>query len=325
MRAANAFKNVLAVLNTASGTKEGRNIYASSLQRYFLDKGVVHHTIIVPHVRDFTEILMNSHMDFDLVVCCGGDGTISSVVNVFSASRSISKTRPILIIPSGLQNSIASSFGISSADSSVTCFRTGRVSLAPVWSVTVGGQALRYVVSTISVGAYANSVRRMHEINRVLEERVALPMIREKFKAAVAFTTIMSEPAAVDVRLRRKDGATSQFTSPVKSLVLSQMSMQHSGYSLTPRANFTSELLCATVADNSASRLRMWHLLRKEAKMGGILCEDGVHEFSDVVEVTLQTGDAVDLLLDGEFIKIPAGTVVAIEKVPDFKIPFLVI
>lgn len=363
------FRKCLALVNTRSGAREARLVFASALQRYLDCAGILHRDVLLPE-SDVHHALTAHLPSSDCVIVCGGDGTISRVVNVLASAfvndghgRGASAPRPeveamlskpIAIVPAGRQNSVAHSLGVSSAERSVSQFVMGRVDAVPIWEVRLDGKVLRYVCSYVAIGTYACVVERFHWLDKVGDVFMALPSLgRHKFTAAALYSTVVrSEAVPCGAALLRKGGRGSpdsaapavcqRYEGPLRMLLAAQMPLQHGGYSLTPRASHRQGRLTVTVATAEASRLRMWHLLRREAIEGEVLEEDGVavHEAVEGLHITFrEDGAAWDgvgrtlqdgnrpcalLMLDGEEVHVPPGSVVTVGRVEGCTIPFLI-
>nr|CCC90911.1 unnamed protein product [Trypanosoma congolense IL3000] len=330
------FKQCLAVINTRSGAREGLSVFASALQRYLDNAGIVHHDFCVPE-RDIAHVMAHHAGNVDAVVVCGGDGTLSSVVNVLAATPGHPLiSTPIVSVPCGLQNSIAASLGIYSAERSVSAFVIGSLQQVPLWEVRINGAVARYIVSYIAVGTYAMCVKRLHDLDAVGDDFVALPMVKGKYRMGALYTALRNEvvPCSAKVTYGGEGGngkagkhgrAPLLIASPMKMLLAAQMPLQHRHYTLTPRATFKCGSLCVTYATEAATRLRIWHLLSREAAQGVVMHEDGVGEVVGVSEVELEVHDAswsgcgqsdVIMMLDGEAVRLPPGTKVLVQRVP---------
>ncbi|CCW67949.1 unnamed protein product [Phytomonas sp. Hart1] len=294
-----SIKSCLSVINTCSGAREGHSIYESALQQHLDRCGVVHREVLIPKY-DVNNALHAYLQQADCLVVCGGDGTVSSVANALGATQQEEFLRkPIAVVPAGLQNSIAHSFGMISPERSLSSLIMGRTDAVPLWEVRVNTapSLVRYVCSYVAVGAYASIVQRFHQLSQVGDEYFALPMLRHRFHAAALYTAFKRDvvPCAVNLKTHTGLPSTQNVTAiegagicvlrhrgPLWLLIAAQMPLQHGGYSLTPCATYKRGTLSATVVTPEATRLRMWHLLSREAKEGHVLEEDGVHIHQDL-------------------------------------------
>ncbi|PWV08561.1 hypothetical protein C3747_89g70 [Trypanosoma cruzi] len=320
------FKGCVAIINTRSGAREGASVFASALQRYLDGAGISHHDVRVPG-RDILHSIKLHADAADAIVVCGGDGTLSSVANALAAARhELLLKVPIVPVPCGLQNSIATSLGVLSAERSVSAFVLGRVEPIPLWELRVNGRFLRYFVSYISIGAYAMCVRHLHYLDAVGENYVALPTVRNKYKLG-AFYTAMRNEVVPCTTVMTVSNSRVEVEASMKLFVASQMPLQHNRYSLTPNATFKHGTLGVTYATEEASRLRLWHLLSREAAEGAIINEDGVCECLCVSELDLFIKDVPNiteggvspgalLMADGEGVHLASGSTVSVRRAP---------
>ncbi|ORC91042.1 uncharacterized protein TM35_000074660 [Trypanosoma theileri] len=317
------FKNCITIINTRSGAREGPSVFASALQQYLDKAGIIHHDTCVPE-KNIIHALNVHPNTTDAVIVCGGDGTLSSVMNVLAATPSHPLlTVPIVPVPCGLQNSIATSLGVYSAERSVSAFVMGRVEPIPLWKVFVNDKVVRYIASYIAVGAYAKSVQRLHHLDAVGDNYMALPMVRGKYKLGSFYTAMRNELVSGDFKIKKMKGSSLVVQSPIKLLIASQMPLQHRYYTLTPTATYKHSTLSVTYATAEATRLRLWHLLSREAVEGVILKEDGVCECSGVSELEFTISKASDdsensldvvMQLDGEPVHLSPGSKVSVQR-----------
>ncbi|CAD2218267.1 hypothetical protein AGDE_02382 [Angomonas deanei] len=187
------------------------------------------------------------------------------------------------------------------------------------------------MVSYFAVGTYANIIDRYHKLTDAQEDYVVLPLMGNKYYWSALYTSMLAEeiPCSATFTCTDKEGASPrQFSAPLRMLIASQMPLQHGGYSLTPFAMYRHHALSATIATTEASRLRLWHLLSREAVDGLIEEEDGVHTLSNIQKIELKVGDSggdnsgVLLALDGETVELPPGSEVTVQRC-DMEIPFI--
>ncbi|RNF07798.1 putative diacylglycerol kinase [Trypanosoma conorhini] len=324
------FKECIAVINTRSGARGGPSVFASALQQYLDKAGIIHHDVRVPEKNILHAVKLHANTA-DAIVVCGGDGTLSSVVNVLAATRHGPLLKmPIVPVPCGLQNSIAVSLGVLSAERSVSAFVLGRLEPIPLWEVRVNGVLTRYMASYVSIGAYAMCVRRLHDLDAVGENYVALPTVRNKYKLGAFYTAMRGEAVPFTAVLTTTAAATKSHVEigpSVKLFVAAQMPLQHARYSLTPAATFKHGTLDVTYASEAASRLRLWHLLSREAAEGVIINEDGVCECPGVAELDCCINDVPDaaedgasarvlMMVDGEAVHLLPGSRVSLRRAP---------
>lgn len=114
-------KKVLLVVNPCSGQSSKRASVEDIIDKFSDDyKFSVHKTTCQ---GDATNIVKRELDDHDLVVCCGGDGTLNETINgVMDMPRRV----PIGYIPAGTTNDLASTLGIpSNLDDAIKLIESG--------------------------------------------------------------------------------------------------------------------------------------------------------------------------------------------------------
>jgi len=102
-------KKLLLIINPRSGRNKARNGLID-LANVFSNNGYIPTVFTTRGVGDATEIVMKHAHGFDLVVCRGGDGTFSEVLN---GLMRIENKPPVGFVPAGTTNDLAATFGIS--------------------------------------------------------------------------------------------------------------------------------------------------------------------------------------------------------------------
>ncbi|KAG5498553.1 hypothetical protein JKF63_02839 [Porcisia hertigi] len=353
-------KRCVLVINNRSGKRHAVQNFASTLKGYLNRAGIVHHDVHIPN-DDVADQLLRTLPQAEALVLCGGDGTVNSVLNLIAAmsssctrpSASVSppsllESVPLLLVPTGLHNSIATSLGVTSAERAVSSLVVGRTVCVPLWAVHLMHPhtpsrlfPVRYMCSYIAIGTYAAAVQRQNGWRKAQEEYVSLPTVLGCFTGMALCTTIEHAPPSSTAVLTQisidKDVATSSRLGPLRLLVASQMPQLQPGYSLTPTATYHRRQLTVTTATAEATRMRMWHLLHREAREGYVLAEDGVslregvqdlridfHAASDPPDIAAGlTPPPIDdggeralgsalLVVDGECVRVPAGSSVTV-------------
>ena len=111
-------RKVLLLLNAAAGTGTARGM-VFDLVKYLTLGGleVTAYPILPENGLTSAAIIRAKHRDYDVIACCGGDGTLNHVV---SSIASLGLDIPIGYIPSGSTNDFARSLGIP-ADPEANC------------------------------------------------------------------------------------------------------------------------------------------------------------------------------------------------------------
>lgn len=102
-------KKMLLIINPVSGRNKARNGLID-LANVFSNNGYIPTVFSTRGVGDATEIVLKHARGFDLVVCRGGDGTFSEILN---GLMRIEDRPPVGFVPAGTTNDLADTFGIS--------------------------------------------------------------------------------------------------------------------------------------------------------------------------------------------------------------------
>ena len=103
-------KNLLLIINPVAGKMKSRNALFD-IVKVFTDHDFTVTVKITKRRGHATEIAAEDGGKYDVVVCCGGDGTLNEVVKGIVGSG---LSTPIGYIPAGSTNDFASSIGLSS-------------------------------------------------------------------------------------------------------------------------------------------------------------------------------------------------------------------
>ncbi|KPI82955.1 hypothetical protein ABL78_8031 [Leptomonas seymouri] len=371
-------KKCVTIINNRSGHRHKARAYTDTLKQYMDRAGIVHHDIHVPN-DDVGENFCRALPHAEALVICGGDGTVNRAVNLMACMattatkptssgehcessallssslpqiQSVLDATPLLLVPTGLHNSIATSLGIGAAERAVSSLVVGRAVHIPLWAVRLHSPSapptspapVRYMCSYIAAGTYAAIVQRQETFKAAQGDYVSLPPLLGTLAAASLYTTVQHSTPHCTAELKTSTGSSSDLAlhslGPLRMLVAAQMPQLQAGYSLTPTATYHQHRLAVTTAADDVTRMRMWHLLRREAREGYILSEDGVAMHEEVRELrvefprpsgegtgsqksdcNLDVGDsktAADdeetalLVLDGECVRIPHGSSVTV-------------
>lgn len=106
----NNMKKVLLLVNAIAGNSYGKRNTYNMIERFAIEG---YETTVFPIIPKngaeslYIRSLING--DYDVVACCGGDGTLHYVINVLLKSG---EKKPILYIPAGTTNDYAKTLGI---------------------------------------------------------------------------------------------------------------------------------------------------------------------------------------------------------------------
>ncbi len=142
-------KKVLVIVNPISGKQKLKNELLELVA--FLCKSGYAPTVMTTERKGHATALAREHADgYDLVICCGGDGTLGEVISGVIGKKS---TTPLGYIPSGTTNDFANSLKIPSqtleaAKRAVTGYPT---------KLDIGRFGTSYFTYVASFGAFTSS------------------------------------------------------------------------------------------------------------------------------------------------------------------------
>lgn len=101
-------KKALVIVNPTAGRMKIRSGYFGVLQT-LADAGIEATTYFTRCQGDATRKVAEAATDYDMIVCCGGDGTLNETI---SGVLSVSDRKPIGYIPCGSTNDFAATLGL---------------------------------------------------------------------------------------------------------------------------------------------------------------------------------------------------------------------
>lgn len=103
-------KKLQLIINPTAGMKQGRK-YLADIVAYFGREGYICTVFVTEKRGDATEFVLNYALEYELIVCVGGDGTFNEVIaGVVSGGIDV----PVGYIPAGSTNDFAASLKLSS-------------------------------------------------------------------------------------------------------------------------------------------------------------------------------------------------------------------
>jgi diacylglycerol kinase (ATP) len=102
-------KRILLIINPNAGKTKSMSTLSDILD-VFAKNVCTTKSFSTKKKNDATDIVKKHAKDYDVVVCCGGDGTLNEVIN---GIMSLEKPLPIGYIPTGTSNDFATSLGLS--------------------------------------------------------------------------------------------------------------------------------------------------------------------------------------------------------------------
>ena len=142
-------KKLLLILNPFSGQKKA-NKYLPEIIQMFNEAGYETSVHVTSGHGDATRAVMRQGADKDLIVCCGGDGTMNeTITGILNAGLEV----PLGYIPSGTTNDFASSLKLSTN----ILQATQDILLGEPVAYDVGRFGQRYFCYVASFGAFTKS------------------------------------------------------------------------------------------------------------------------------------------------------------------------
>ena len=140
-------KKILLIVNPCSGKTKTR-ISSTDIMKQFPEDEYEFTMKATTCQGDATNIVKNELKDNDMVVCCGGDGTLNEVINGMLRGE---VTVPLGYIPCGSTNDFANSMGLSVnikqaasavANDILSILKDGKASFAPVFTAAKEGDVV---------------------------------------------------------------------------------------------------------------------------------------------------------------------------------------
>ena len=103
-------KRMMILINPVSG-RGGYKSSIADIMDIFCSAGYIPSVFFTRHAGHATELILQNAPDFDIVVCLGGDGTLSDAA---AGMMRLNKTVPIGYIPLGTANDVARTLSLSS-------------------------------------------------------------------------------------------------------------------------------------------------------------------------------------------------------------------
>ena len=313
-------KRLLVILNPRSGWHDASNTFAALVSETLDKSGVVHQVRQVPP-EDLHDLLRSqAKAGWEAVCVVGGSGSLNAYAHALTLPQFASwREKPIMLVPSGIHNSLANSLGLENAACSNASIISGGLKCVPLWKASVDGKLLSVALCGFNIGLFADALLSSHKLRDWINEYVSFPMVRRRNFWCTLYHIAKIDESRLRGSLRFVDansGEVRAFPGGFLMVLASQARFHHPGYSLTPKAMFgkpkvgyttrsdasMTMRLALTIASDTCERGRMMHLLLREGANGKVEETDGVsmHEASSV-EFALR-GDSAPrtLLLDGE-------------------------
>ena len=115
-------KNLM-IYNPVSGKMKEKDSFIGRLVQGLTDGGKLLAIYQTQGKGDAEDFVMRQPIDYDKVICCGGDGTLHEIVNGVAKTG---KKSIIAYIPSGSTNDYAKNLGISN-ENAISCIFNGKI------------------------------------------------------------------------------------------------------------------------------------------------------------------------------------------------------
>lgn len=154
-------QRLLLIVNPVAGMMKTKSALFN-ITNTFCKAGYLVVTKITQYRTHATEIVMQYSQDFDLIVCCGGDGTLNEVIEGLLKSGS---TTPLGYIPSGSTNDFANTLQLSTKPAKAA----GNIIAGSEYKLDIGLFGNRYFSYIASFGAFtAVSYKTAQEVKNTL-------------------------------------------------------------------------------------------------------------------------------------------------------------
>ncbi len=187
--------------------------------------------MVTPESRLFAVVREALRRGMQLVIVCGGDGTVESAIGPLMQTRAT-----LGIIPTGTRNNVARSLGIpTDLAAAVELLRTGRRISIDIGRAQCGHNA-RWFLETSSIGLVPALYPAAEDIQRGNLARIA------EFLS----TLVSSQPARLDLAV---DGENHTFSNAHLALV-SNMPYFGANVQVSPSISYTDQMLDVFVFSN---------------------------------------------------------------------------
>ena len=146
------------------------------------------------------ELEKGSAAEYDAVIAIGGDGTVNSVGGAMCTFEGW-HTKPLLVVPTGDQNSIATSLNILNDVDAVAALSTNARLQVPVWELRVE-EAKQLFFGSVNIGTFADTVAGAHWLRSTLREFVAIPQVKHRYWASGVWAALKHSTVPVAVSYR---------------------------------------------------------------------------------------------------------------------------
>ena len=200
----------------------GQHLFLQSVHMPMDKQGLVNEQIRVPP-KDTKLTLDRYDADkWKMIVVAGGDGSVSTIAQQI-VDRPQWHGKPILVVPAGVQNSIALGLGVGTPNEAHDAFISQDIREISQWHVTPKDGATGEIVpdatigrcgenylqcfGAMSLGALSNVYRDSRRLQLWTTQMMSVPQLRRRFSYVAAYTALMSEltpRVRLEITLARK-------------------------------------------------------------------------------------------------------------------------
>ena len=153
------------IYNPHAGKGKVKNALHTIIEGFFQEGDLVT-CFPTAHKDHATELIQTYGKDFELLICCGGDGTLNEVIN---GLLSLKQPLPLAYIPSGTVNDFANTLKLSAnAQKAVAAFKEGNTFACDICSFND-----RFFTYVAAFGAFTEVSYRTPQATKNLLGRAA--------------------------------------------------------------------------------------------------------------------------------------------------------
>jgi len=279
--------SALVITNKYSGTKLAGDIYRGTIFHILHKRGIMHEVI---HCHDGQGIVKSERAvglmkarDWSCVVVIAGDGTVHEAVNSM-VEAGIHRRTPLLVVPAGRMNSLASSIKMTSVDAAVDTLRDyfaakSRTVRMPLWEMTEpirGRKALFH--GFFGVGWHAASLREAALLTDWWSHFAVMPGLKHPYFWASLRQAWLAKSFPMKIFYENTQGVDMELSGEYSYLHATQLRMNGMKNIVSPNASLDARLLWVTAAPPMG--------IRQSLRFGGSMSTgkhvdmEGVHYFA---------------------------------------------
>ena len=272
-------KKAMLIINPCAGKTKAKTHFFTLVQH--LSKGDILPTVYLTKKQgDAVTFVKTAAPHFDLVICCGGDGTLNETVNGM-LSLPKEQRRPLGYVPCGSTNDFAAALGLpSKIDKIAACITAGKTQ-----SIDIGSFNGRFFTYVASFGAFTSVSYSTSQ-----QAKNSLGHFAYILGGAKALANIRAQTVEYDC-----DGVTGsgQFIFGAVSNTTSL-----GGVYKLPQENISltdGKFELILLKNTAYSPETLWNIVHRK------LAQDENIIYLHGKKITLRSADAIPFTLDGEF------------------------